>query len=242
MVALVIAAILAFAATNIDDLLVLLVLFGQRRHVATVVLGQYLGFAAIMVVSLLVSVGAMLVRPEWIGFAGLAPLAIGIKDLVAMRGRGLGMASTPTVGVSGVLSTAAITFANGGDNIAAYGPLLARRPFHEVALILGVFGILVALWCSVAYRLVQLPIFASTLDVRYCARRRVTEQLVQLPIFASTLDRWGHRLAPFVLIGLGVYIFVDAGTAAVISAWVHRLGAQTLATDAGTLSESIRAP
>jgi cadmium resistance protein CadD (predicted permease) len=218
MVALVIAAILAFAATNIDDLLVLLVLFGQRRHVATVVLGQYLGFAAIMVVSLLVSVGAMLVRPEWIGFAGLAPLAIGIKDLVAMRGRGLGMASTPTVGVSGVLSTAAITFANGGDNIAAYGPLLARRPFHEVALILGVFGILVALWCSVAYR------------------------LVQLPIFASTLDRWGHRLAPFVLIGLGVYIFVDAGTAAVISAWVHRLGAQTLATDAGTLSESIRAP
>jgi cadmium resistance protein CadD (predicted permease) len=200
MVAVVLAAILAFAATNIDDLFVLLVLFGQRRHAATVMLGQYLGFAAIIVVSVLVSVGAMLVRPEWIGFAGLAPLAIGIRGLVAVRGRGRDRVATPTISVTGALPIAAVTFANGGDNIAVYGPLLARRPFDEAALTIGVFGLLVGVWCAAAY------------------------WLVRLPIALSALERWGHRLAPFVLIGLSVYIFVGAGTAAVILGLVLRRG------------------
>lgn len=198
MIALIIATVLAFAATNLDDLFVLLVLFGRGRRFGTVVLGQYLGFGAIVLVSLFVSAGARLVEPKWVGFLGVAPLAIGIKGLLALRHRGRKTAPSRAARATAVLPIAAITFAGGGDNIPVYGPLFARRPLNDLALMLVVFGVLVALWCAVAYR------------------------FVRLPMVSSALDRWGHLLAPVVLVGLGIYIFVDAGTAAAALAWARR--------------------
>lgn len=188
-----VAALLAFASTNIDDLFVLLVLFGQGRRPRTVVVGQYLGFGAIVLVSLVVSAGALALRPEWVGFLGLAPFAIGIKGLVALRGRS-SEAATDVAKAIGVLPIAAITFANGGDNIAVYAPLFARRAWTDVALVLAVFAVMVAVWCGVARR------------------------LVRLPGVSSTLNRWGHWIAPLVLLllGLGAYIFLAHDTAAFV--------------------------
>jgi cadmium resistance protein CadD (predicted permease) len=163
-----------------------------------VVLGQYLGFGTIVLVSLLVSAGALLVKSEWVGFLGGAPFVIGIKGLLALRHGRRKTASTRAAKATAVLPIAALTFASGGDNIAVYGPLFARRPFHDVTLMLAVFGLLVAMWCAVAHR------------------------LLRLPIAASTLDRWGHLLAPVVLIGLGIHIFVHAGTTSAALAWMHR--------------------
>lgn len=79
-----------------------------------------------------------------------------------------------------------VTIANGGDNIAVYVPLFARRSILELATMGATFFVLVAVWCSAAWR------------VR------------TLPLVARVLDRWGHVLAPIVLIGLGVYILANA--------------------------------
>ena len=196
MVAVLVTALLAFASTNVDDMFVLLVLYGQGRRPAMVALGQYLGFGAIVVVSLVVSAGALLLPPQWAGFLGVAPAAIGVKGLLSLRRR----ASEPTApaGAKGVLAVAAVTFANGGDNVAVYGPLFARRSWTELALMLMVFAVLLAAWCATAYR------------------------LTRFPWVASAFGRWGHWIAPFVLIGLGIYLFVDAGAAAYVLDRLHR--------------------
>ena len=78
-------AAIAFAATNVDDLVVLAVLFSRRDkrfHARHIVLGQYLGFAMI--------VGGCLAAGAWLGnlsdpavaALGLIPLALGVRGLL----------------------------------------------------------------------------------------------------------------------------------------------------------------
>jgi cadmium resistance protein CadD (predicted permease) len=137
-----VTAFLAFVATNIDDLFVLLVLYAFGGRPRTVVVGQYVGFAAIVLVSLVISAGALLLRPEWVGFFGLAPIVIGIKALLEVRARDR-KSSVPTAMAMGVWPIAAVTFANGGDNIAVYVPLFARRAWIDVTIMLVLFGMMV---------------------------------------------------------------------------------------------------
>lgn len=78
-------SIIAFAATNIDDIIILLLFFSQidsnfrRRHIF---IGQYLGFTAIIILSLPGFFGGLVIQREWIGLLGILPIAIGIKQLV----------------------------------------------------------------------------------------------------------------------------------------------------------------
>ena len=67
--------ITAFTATNLDDILILLLFFSQvnagfRRR--QIIAGQYLGFAALVCASLPGFFGRLIFPPEWIGrhFAG----------------------------------------------------------------------------------------------------------------------------------------------------------------------------
>ncbi|MBD0386411.1 MAG: cadmium resistance transporter, partial [Nostoc sp. C3-bin3] len=74
--------IIAFTATNIDDIIILLIFFSQvnvnfrPRHI---LLGKYLGFAAIVIASLPGFFGGLVVQREWIGLLGLLPIAIGLQ-------------------------------------------------------------------------------------------------------------------------------------------------------------------
>jgi cadmium resistance protein CadD (predicted permease) len=191
MVATVIAAFLAFVSTNLDDLFLLLVLCGQRQGFRTVLIGQYIGFGAIILTSVVVSVGASFLRPEWVGFFGLAPFAIGVNGLPYRRRRD--EHTRPLGNTVGVLSIAIVTFSNGGDNIAVYAPLFAGRAPVHVATMISVFLVMVPIWCWLALR------------------------LARLPLVATRLDRWGQWIAPLVLMGLGIYLFVDAGGLALVT-------------------------
>ena len=80
------SAIGLFAATNIDDIVVLTVLFlassrGKPRP-WQIVAGQYLGFITLVVISVIAALGLTIVPDEWVGFLGLIPLGIGIWTLV----------------------------------------------------------------------------------------------------------------------------------------------------------------
>lgn len=86
-----------FAVTNIDDLLVLAVFFGQTRgHKAgawRVVAGQYLGFVAILAAAIVGALGAGLLPEAVIPYLGLLPLALGVRA-------GGGTATTPMTTLS----------------------------------------------------------------------------------------------------------------------------------------------
>ena len=79
----VLQAIGLFAATNIDDIIVLSLFFargaGARGTTAKIGIGQYLGFGGILVASVLVTLGAStFLPPEAIPYFGLIPLILGL--------------------------------------------------------------------------------------------------------------------------------------------------------------------
>jgi len=162
-----------FAVTNIDDLLVLVLFFGQVAGnggaVTPVVAGQYLGFAAILSASILGAVGANLLPASAIPYLGLLPLTLGVRAAwTAWRDRGGGWDAEQARPVSGeagprVWQVTAVTLANGGDNIAVYVPVFAVAGAGGMAVYTAVFLVGVALWCAAARFLATRPVIARAL-------------------------------------------------------------------------------
>lgn len=192
----------AFTATNLDDILILLLFFSQvnavfrRRHI---VFGHYLGFSALVLVSLPGFFGSLIFPPDWLGMLGLLPIAIGLSRLLNpetddSEGEAeLGQSKNSFLSnflSPQTCSVAAVTVANGGDNIGIYVPLFASNTLESLAVVLAVFFAMVGVWCYAAFR------------------------LIQMRAIADTLTRYGNQLVPFVLIGLGFAILVKSGTLA----------------------------
>lgn len=190
----VLQAIGLFAATNIDDIIVLSLFFArgadQRGTTARILAGQYLGFAGILVAAILVTTGAgAFLPPAAIPYFGLIPLGLGLwAAWEAWRGDGDDDDEAKVAGKKvGVGAVAGVTFANGGDNIGVYTPVfLSVEPLAVVAycvIFLALVAVLVAL-------------------ARFVATR---------PPIAEVLERFEHILFPIVLIGLGIVILVSGG-------------------------------
>lgn len=128
----------AFTATNLDDVFILMLFFSQvnatfrRRHI---VLGQYLGFGTLVLISLPGFFGSLIVPQDWVGMLGILPIAIGISRLLN-RDDASADDTAPEQPENSTLSSllspqtysvAAVTFANGGDNIGIYVPLSAQE-------------------------------------------------------------------------------------------------------------------
>jgi cadmium resistance transport/sequestration family protein len=190
----------AFIATNLDDIFILLLFFSQvnalfrRRHI---VIGQYLGFTTLVLISLSGFFGGRLFPQTWIGMLGIVPIAIGVsqwlrKDEPLQESSTLqppqtNKSFTPFISPQ-TYGVASITIANGGDNLGIYVPLFASCTWSSLAIVLGVFFSLVGVWCYAAYR------------------------LANLRAIAQTLTRYGGYLVPFVLIALGISILAENQT------------------------------
>lgn len=203
-----IQGIIAFAATNIDDIIILLLLFSELdynfrcRHI---LIGQYLGFIIIIILSLPGFFGGLVIQHEYIGLLGLLPIAIGMKQIFSRseENKEVQNVSNDVVNLShsnqilsfflsivhpNIYKVAAITVANGGDNISIYIPLFAGQNFPSLGVIITVFLIMVGVWCGIAYLL---------------SRQAAIGYL---------LSRYGKALVPFVLILLGLFILYERGT------------------------------
>src|SRR6516165_10503788 len=75
-------AIIAFASTNIDDLLLLSGLFvASDLRTASVVFGQFIGMSLLVLISVLAAYFMVSIPLAWIGALGLFPLCLGILRL-----------------------------------------------------------------------------------------------------------------------------------------------------------------
>ena len=188
--------LVAFTATNIDDIVMLTLFFSQvnavfrSRHV---VVGQYLGFGALVVASLPGFFSGLIVPRAWIGMLGAIPIAFGISRLLNTEAQESEVEITQSDRSTWLnflspqaFNVAAVTVANGSDNISIYAPLFASSSLESLLVILSTFFLMVGVWCVVAYK------------------------LTRMGAIADTLTRYGNYLAPFVLIGLGVLILVDS--------------------------------
>lgn len=157
-----VAAAAAFAATNVDDLFVLMLLFGQAANGPErrkIVLGQYLGAALLTAVSLAGALGVGLFPAGLLRLLGLVPMVLGIRAWLKRDGE-----ETTENSALSVLGVSALTVANGGDNIGVYLPLLARMDGGEKTAVVAVFALLCGLWCALGSRLAVLPAVAKTIS------------------------------------------------------------------------------
>ncbi len=191
--------LIAFTATNIDDIVILLLFFSQinaNLRPQHIVIGQYLGFTVLLILSLPGFFGGLILPPQWIGLLGLLPITIGISSLVNQEEDAAleislitetDEASTITrIFSPQIYSIAAITIANGSDNISVYIPLFASSNLGSFCIIISLFFLLLGLWCYAAYKLTH--------------QRTI----------ADFLTRYGNNLVPFVLMGLGAFIVLKS--------------------------------
>ncbi|MCM2329142.1 MAG: cadmium resistance transporter [Lysobacter sp.] len=192
-------AIVVFASTNVDDLLVIAAFLADPAiRARAVVAGQFLGIAALTAASAVVAWLALAVAGGWIALLGLVPLGLGLRLLVRRRRAAPGGADAAEDELtrdgerraerrlhSQVLAVAGVTLANGGDNLGVYVPLFAAA-IERVALYAAVFLAMTGAWCWLGHCLVSHPVIG--------ARAR----------------RHGHAALPFVLVGLGLWILSGA--------------------------------
>lgn len=191
--ALIAAAVAAFAATNVDDIVLITALFALtagagRLRARDVWIGQFAGLFVLVGLSAAGAFGLLLVPDRVVGLLGLIPLGLGLAGLWrALRGRADDDEPPATLPATrGWTGVAAITIANGGDNVAVYIPFFASAGAGGMAVIAIVFALGVAVLCVAGGWLGTHP--------------RTVE----------ALERWGHWVVPLVFVALGLAILGEA--------------------------------
>jgi len=191
--------IVSFVSTNIDDIFLISAFFADPgMHFRSVVIGQFLGIGALVLMSAVAALLALAIPEGWVSLLGIVPLFLGLRKLLALRRSVAGkngiieqshiqdQEHTAEHRIhSQVLAVAGVTIANGADNVGVYIPLFATAA-GSIGTYAAVFACMTAIWCALGYILVN-------------------NRLLGGPI-----RRYGHAVLPVVLVILGVYILSGA--------------------------------
>ncbi len=221
----VLLGIVTFAITNIDDILVLAILFANSKispslKARYVVIGQYSGFLILVLVSLIIYLSSLVIPLGYIGLLGLAPISQGvwrIKKLIDKPHRpdNLEVQEAEIMEKEGslrwrvpaflrpllnarVFSIITITIGNGSDSLSIYPAIFARGGPSQIAIFIVVFLLMLSLWCFLGYF------------------------LTRVPGMAKILERYGYYILPPCLIALGLFILTTSGTWDLFLSFVHK--------------------
>lgn len=180
----ILTSIIAFASTNIDDIFILALFFGDKRHkTIDIYIGQFVGISLLIAISLMGSFVGNFVDGRYIGLLGLFPIYLGISQLIGLlRKKNREEVANEEGTKAGFLTVATITFANGGDNIGTYIPLFSALSISDKSIMIGIFLAMVFVWLTLA------------------------KYLTKHPGLAKSIARYGHIVTPIVLCILGLFI------------------------------------
>jgi cadmium resistance protein CadD (predicted permease) len=181
-------AVVVFASTNIDDLVVLTFFFLAARAAGKprpwqVIAGQTAAIAVLVASAAVAALGLLIVPTRWVGLLGLIPLALGLWKLIGAMRRAPD-SSTPSSVAAGLTGVIGVAVINGGDNIAVYAPLFRSLGPAEVLVTLAVFAGMIGIWCAAA----------AWLGYHLAA--------------VAAIRRLSYRLTPVVFISIGAIILV----------------------------------
>ena len=184
-------AVVAFIGTNLDDLLLNTLFYAEAQTPAArrgVVAGKYAGMALLLAVSLAGAFGLGFLPEAYVGWLGILPIGLGVLTLVRKDDEAPAVPDPARASSSSAVHTvfrvALVTVANGADNVGVYVPLFAGYTLRPILLTVGVFAVLVALWC------------------------RLGRALADLPPMRRGLERHRRVVIPTVYIALGVYVML----------------------------------
>ncbi|PZO36643.1 MAG: transporter [Pseudanabaena frigida] len=196
-------------ATTFDDNIYLTSFFSQVNRTFRpkhVVVGELLGFTALVLISLVGFLIGLAIPSTWIGLLGILPILIGLNNLINLnkddsdedksenlkrnakirgfdsRKRSLWevLRDPQTYRVSSV------TISNGGNNLGIYIPLFASSSIQNLSVIIPVCYSTVSFWLFLSY------------------------SLTHLPGITFILSRYARKIFPFVLMWLGFRILMDS--------------------------------
>lgn len=181
----------AFVATNLDNFFLFLSFLTMPSvRIKSVFLGFITGMLILIGISATATLLPALIPVKYLGLLGIIPITVGIRQLIATS-RGLdpsGQISAPTVSSSAFSAVVLTQISNGSDTIITLVPLIADSMPGAVVLILATFvAMSLLLWRTA---------------------RRVHLQ----PAVAALTKRYGHFLAPVILILVGSYILANTAT------------------------------
>ncbi len=194
----IVTSIIAFASTNIDDLFILALFFGDKGYKPSdIYLGQYLGIIVLIGISVTGSWVGNFIDVKYIGILGLFPIYLGVRQIINLikgeKEEGKSVQQEKRSSTTGALSVATVTIANGGDNIGTYVPLLARLSTWDKSIMIVLFLGMVMIWLTTA------------------------KYLTTHPLLAKTIARYGHVITPVVLCALGLFILKENGSFTLIT-------------------------
>ena len=157
------------------------------------VIAGFLASAAVFVlIGFAIGHAAGTVPVEYLGLLGLVPITLGIVGLRRLFGHVPALAELKQErtrkGATVFVATAGTQLGNGTDSIITMAALFADSNPAADMLIIGTIAATISLF-----------VFIGNYSVRHRA-------------FAEWIDRYGHRVTPFILIIVGVYIFANTAT------------------------------
>ncbi len=190
-----VSAVVVYISTSVDDLFILMVLFGQihtKKGMLSVWLGQYAGVGILVIASLLAAFALNLIPQSWIiGLLGVAPIALGFRALRKdPEENNLGiLEKMSAAGPQRLFWTIAlITVASGGDNLGVYIPYFVSLDHVGILIAAVVFLVMIALFCLTG------------------------QHLARIPFIAKVLKTYSRIIIPVVFFSLGLFILVENGT------------------------------
>lgn len=150
------SSLVLFCATNIDDLIVLGLLYAASDSKRRIMAGQLVGMAVLIAVSLFLS--DFLQQVMDVRFLGIVPIILGIYFLIKKE-----KSDSETLPLS-CFSVALLTISNGADNIGIYTPFFAVQDVKQLVLSITLFFILTALWCYAAAFVAKIEIIQSKIS------------------------------------------------------------------------------
>lgn len=180
-----------FVATNLDNLVLLALLQStQQRWKRQTAMGYLVACAVVAGVALIVASAGGDLDGRYVGFLGIVPALLGLKMLISKYRESPsenGTAEEPSFESSlGALSgTALLMLGNSGDSFALLLPLFLdiQAQYHLFAFLC--YLVLALLWLA--------------LSAKVAANVSTAPRALQ----------WGEKIAPWMMMGVGFYIFLD---------------------------------
>jgi cadmium resistance protein CadD (predicted permease) len=191
LMSIVLVTILAYLATNMDNVALLIALFARFRGRAVFVFaGHLLAVSVILLLAALAGEAANFVELRYLGYLGIMPLALGSYWLYrSIRPASPGAAEPEdTAGGKSLAATFMTLVANSVDTFLTLTVLFAdTRQDLDLAIGTAVFATAILLGLGASYA-------------------------VSRPSLGAATEWFSRRVAPLVMIGVGLYVLADTVT------------------------------
>lgn len=188
----IVTSIILYSGTAVDLLIILMLFFAKRKSrkdIINIYLGQFLGSASLILLSLLFAfILNYIPSKEILGLLGLIPIFLGLKVLL------LGDSDGEAIAKDGlrkdnknlVFLVAMITFAScGADNIGVFVPYFITLNLANLIVTLLTFLVMI-----------YLLVFSA-------------QKLAQVPSVGEILEKYSRWFIASVYLGLGIYILIE---------------------------------